>query len=168
MDIARKNRMINLDLLRIIAMIMIVSLHFLSYCGILDETIDIKNFNIVFSWTLECLCMVAVNIYVLISGYFLIDSTFKWKKVFLLWGEVFFYTFLLFFVNKNVKFNNNIKLEDYIKTFFPICTKHYWFMTIYILLYILSPYLNILIRAMRKESYRNLIVVMFFSYMIFQ
>ena len=166
MDIARKNRMINLDLLRIIAMIMIVSLHFLSYCGILDETIDIKNFNIVFSWTLECLCMVAVNIYVLISGYFLIDSTFKWKKFFLLWGEVFFYTFLLFFVNKNVKFNNNIKLEDYIKTFFPICTKHYWFMTIYILLYILSPYLNILIRAMRKESYRNLIVVMFFSFSI--
>ena len=43
MDIARKNRMINLDLLRIIAMIMIVSLHFLSYCGILDETIDEIN-----------------------------------------------------------------------------------------------------------------------------
>ena len=70
-NMKNSKRNVSLDLLRIIAMIMIVTLHVLGKgngFAITDPVIRM------FSWTLESLCIVSVNLYVLISGYFLLDS----------------------------------------------------------------------------------------------
>ena len=41
---------------------------------------------------LESFCIVAVNVYVLVSGYFLAEAGFRLKRVFLLAGQVLFYS----------------------------------------------------------------------------
>ena len=158
-------RNVSLDLLRIIAMIMIVTLHVLGKgngFAITDPVIRM------FSWTLEALCIVAVNLYVLISGYFLLDSKFKVKKVLLLWGKVIFYSWLMLLIFKCLGLN--IGFKNAFVSIFPILTKdNYWFITVYLLMYVLSPFINTLINSMDKKNHFNLILILiiFFSIISF-
>ena len=50
-------------------MLMIVTLHFLGKGGVLNAPLDSTRH--IFGWAIESVCIVAVNCYVLISGYFL-------------------------------------------------------------------------------------------------
>lgn len=69
-----KKRFMSLDFLRIVAMLMVVILHLLSKgCALDSLSYSIRTV----SWFLEAFCIGAVNIYVLISGYFLYESEFK-------------------------------------------------------------------------------------------
>ena len=60
-----KKRNSNIKFLRIIAMLMVVTLHMLNFGGLLEKsnTTTLKGFLI---WFLESLCFVAVDCYVLI------------------------------------------------------------------------------------------------------
>ena len=62
---------VGVELLRILAMMMIVGLHYMNFGGILWSD-AICNRRL--AWLLEAFCIVAVNCYVLISGYFLVSS----------------------------------------------------------------------------------------------
>ena len=68
----RKTRMANLELLRCIAMMMVVVLHFLGKGNILGDLAakDLGSVGLA-AWLPESFCIVAVNVYMLISGYFL-------------------------------------------------------------------------------------------------
>jgi surface polysaccharide O-acyltransferase-like enzyme len=74
------NRNFGLELLRIISMLMIVTLHYLGHGNVL-ETVDIFSFNYYIAWFIQSLSYVSVNIFVLISGYFLVDKEFKSKNL---------------------------------------------------------------------------------------
>ena len=67
----KKPRQLNYEILRILAMLMIVSLHYFSKGGLLSSPISnpisATGYTV---WLLEAFCLVAVNVYVLISGYF--------------------------------------------------------------------------------------------------
>lgn len=135
-------RNIGLDILKIIAMIMIVFLHVLSKGRFISDIYNIELYRI--AYIFEILFIIAVNCYVLITGYFQIDAKFKIKKVINIWIKVVFYSisiyfFILLFGQK--EFN----IKDGIKVIFPILTNEYWFVNCYILLYIFSPFLNKLI-----------------------
>lgn len=66
----KEERNINIEILRIISMLMIVILHFLLHGNVLDNIMvkDYKNETILF--LLETISIVAVNIYILISRIF--------------------------------------------------------------------------------------------------
>ena len=70
-----KQRLSNIELLRIISMLMIIMLHLLSFGGMLN-TYNTISAKAIFIWLMESLSFVAVNCYVIISGYFLVDSNF--------------------------------------------------------------------------------------------
>ncbi|MBQ6570535.1 MAG: acyltransferase [Clostridia bacterium] len=102
---AAKKRNINMEILRIIAMLMVVAGHrFGEGHGIIYSTsmqnINSANYYIylgIFSF------MVPVHLFFLISGYFLIDSDFKSKRVYNIWRPAFFYCVLLFFVSGGLR-----------------------------------------------------------------
>lgn len=102
-----KKRQLNYELLRILAMLMIVSLHYLSKGGILGEPARADMTTAGYTaWLIEAFCIVAVNVYVLISGYFGVDArgsrgsgkklTFReaLRKPIKIWKQVFFYSML--------------------------------------------------------------------------
>ena len=67
---AKEKRMANYELLRILAMIMVVTLHFLSHSDrLIALGVPLDGVRIIGS-LLEAFCLVAVNVYLLISGYF--------------------------------------------------------------------------------------------------
>jgi surface polysaccharide O-acyltransferase-like enzyme len=160
-----KDRNIGLDLLRIISMLMIVSLHYLGKGGVLWNTTEGSlSWGIV--WLVEAFCYTSVNCYVFISAYFLSasDKKIKLSKVVELLVTMLFYSIgLTVILGVTGKANFNIK--DILCSVFPFLTKSYWFMNVYILLYILHPYLNKLIGQMEQKEYRRLLIIMlvFFS-----
>ena len=60
----------NFDLLRIISMFMVVSLHYLSKGGVLLSFAQPFNGNTYLAYFIEMLSAPAVNLFVLLSGYF--------------------------------------------------------------------------------------------------
>jgi surface polysaccharide O-acyltransferase-like enzyme len=85
-------RKTNYELLRIVAMLMIIALHYLDKGGILPKLNTDFNGAGYVAWLVEAFCLMAVNVYVLLSGYFGVESHWRIQKAVTLWGQVFFYS----------------------------------------------------------------------------
>jgi surface polysaccharide O-acyltransferase-like enzyme len=154
-----KTRDANIELLRIIAMLMIVALHYLAHGeGLVGN--QPFSFNWTFAWALEAVCIVAVNCYVLISGYFLVTSQFKIKKLIRLWLQVLFYSITIYLVLIALGLEP-FTIKHLAMACVPVLTNQYWFVTVYLALYIVSPFLNILIHALSRKQFQNLLIILF-------
>ena len=92
---AGKKRLANFELLRMLAMLMVVTMHFLSRTGSLPEAGQELTERTAAAILIEAFCIVAVNVYVFISGYFLSESGFSLKRLLRLLCQVLFYTLLI-------------------------------------------------------------------------
>ena len=159
----KEKRNIGLDILRILSMFMILILHLLGKGGMLEKESNSQIYYLIYNF-MEILCIVAVNCYVLTSGYFLIKSEFKWKKVFTLWKETLFYSLLVFGITTVIKKEFDVVL--FVKSCLPIITKEYWFINIYLLMYILSPFINKLIFSLKMEELKKMITILIIAFSV--
>lgn len=156
----QKVRNANMDLLRIVSMLLIVFLHSIDHSGVLENAENCGTAMYFYVRFTYMLCQVCVNIYVMLSGYFLVTSKFRLKKLVTLWIEAAFYAFVLRLIFM-VSGARSFSLVSVISCFFPILTGRYWFITIYVGLYLIFPFLNVLIRAMDKKQHSLLNVCLF-------
>lgn len=158
-----KKREANLDLLRIVSMLLIIFLHSIDHSGVLENA-EVSGFPIYtyvrFTYALTQIC---VNCYVLISGYFLVTSKFRIQKLVALWMEVVFYSFVIKIIFMAVGYIP-FSVTSLISCFFPVFTGRYWFITIYFGMYLISPFLNIAIKAMNKNQHTTLNILLFFLF----
>lgn len=160
-----ENRNSGLDLLRVLSMLMIVTLHYLAKGGVLWNTTE-WTLNWFLIWIIEAFCYTSVNCYVLISAYFLSASERKFNRKKLLELLVTMWVYSIgISVILAITGKTSFSIKDIICCLFPFVSKSYWFMNVYILLYILHPYLNKLIAQMDQKEYWRLLVVLvsFFS-----
>ena len=87
-----KGRNIGIDLLKIVSMVMIVTLHMLGHGRIL-ESLPLMSHVYQTAWLLEILCYGAVNCYALVSGFLLAHC--RANKLFELWLQVLFYSVII-------------------------------------------------------------------------
>lgn len=152
---AAKERNSNLEILRMISMFIIILHHFAMNSPVqIQEQISNKN-------VIDCMFIggkIGVNCFVLISAYFLCTSKVTIKKVVVLLGELWFYNWLfllLYFVGLTpVK---EVSITEIIKSVFPLCYSRYWFITTYVILLLLLPFLNRFVQKLEKKQLRNLI-----------
>lgn len=87
----------NLELLRIILMIMIIFHHFAVHGGFYYEYQEF-SFNHLWHYFLESGGKIATNTYILITGYFLVKDKciFNLKKILKFYGELIFYSLTIF------------------------------------------------------------------------
>lgn len=154
-----KTRETNIELLRIIAMMMIVAHHYMWHGEALKQN-TLYSVNWFFSWTIEATCIVAVNCYVLISSYFLVNSQFKINRLIKIWLQILFYSAGIYLVLVAAGFEP-LSVKNLVTSCLPIMTNRYWFATVYIALYIFSPFLNTLIHALSHKQMRNLVIILF-------
>lgn len=154
-------RLANVELLRIIAMLMVVMLHYLGKGGLLPTITTGMGTTAYVAWILESLSIVAVNVYVLISGYFLVESEFKTGKIVKLVLQVLFYTILITVLSLafGIISREDLGIYNLIVQLFPFQLEQYWFMTSYLVLYILSPILAMGVKALSKKNLEILMVV---------
>lgn len=109
---------------------------------------------------------VHVNCFVLISGYFLCKKNFKLSKVFTLWGSILFWSVSLEVISLLAGYRPGIR--EIIETVFPLSNSRYWFITTYILMYIMCPFINLAIEAMNKMQHLLCILTFFGVYILLQ
>lgn len=168
----KKNRSSNIELLRIVAMLMIVTLHLLGndHGNVLSKT---EPFSLAWTvtWWLEALCTAAVNCFVLITGYFgagtrdegdfdadgrAVKSRFK--KILRLCVTVWFYHWIGFItavgLHRCPPDRSTLPVAAA-----PILSNTYWFITTYICLCFLSPYINAMIKKLNQNAHSRLTVL---------
>ena len=147
-----KKRDVNLDLLRIVSMLLIVFLHSIDHSGVLEAAEAAPKAMYFYVRFTYALCQVCVNCYVLLSGYYLVCARFQLQKLAALWMETVFYALLfkgLFMALGTVPFSP----VSLVGCFFPILTGRYWFLTIYVGMYLVFPFLNLLVGAMDRRQH---------------
>jgi len=100
-----------------------------------------------------------VNIFILISGYFLINSKFKATRIIKLWLQIVFYSVLIMAI---LKFANIISVswKELYKYFLPISYHKYWFISTYMYLYLLSPFINKFAKSLKQNDYKTLLIIL--------
>lgn len=158
---ATKNRDNNFELLRILLMFMIVLLHMISHGLDFIPSLVREHYNnkinlahiIIFSF-----CIIGVNCFVFISGFFCIK--FKFKSLLNFERQALFtsiFILLLSFIT-HFQFENRF----IIKSFLPILSNYWWFLSTYVLLFILSPYINSGIDKLERREFEIVLVLLFF------
>lgn len=162
-------RQANFELLRIVAMLMIISLHYLVKGGAaVPFPFAAKEHPVgVLAWLIESFCIVAVNCYVLISGYFCVESAWKPGRVASLLCQVLFYSLLIpvLLLLTGVVSPGELAIYDWIGFALPFGTEHYWFATAYLVMYLFAPFLSAGIQKMKKRDLQILLALLliFFS-----
>lgn len=157
-----KKREANFELLRVIAMLMIITLHYLDKGGILPKVEQEIDLTGALAWGLEAFCVPAVNVYVLLSAYFLAEGSYRPGKAVTVWAQVFFYSVGIAVV---LIVSGVIPLAEFDKYrlltyLFPVIEEHYWFVTAYIFMILTAPLMNEGLRALPKKTYRQGILLL--------
>jgi len=144
----------NIELLRIVSMFMIVAHHF-SVHG--KFTIETTSFiNNIWLQLLSSGGKIGVNIFIIISGFFLINSKkINLNKFIKLFTQLLFYSILIFiiFISFRIEpFNIKIFIKHILG--YPI----WWFAKTYLVLYLIHPYINKLLNSLNKTEYKKLII----------
>ncbi len=163
----KNSRMANLELLRCIAMMMVVILHFLGKGNLLPslEQPDM-DFTGYMAWLLESFCIVAVNTYMLISGYFLCTSSFKLSRLVNLWFQIAFYSigFGLIGALSGILRETPFDTHYILTLFFPVSMGHYWFLTAYVFLYLMLPFIGNAVKQMGRQQLKLSLLFLLFMF----
>lgn len=157
-----KKRMVSIDLLRIMSMMMVVMLHYLGKGNLLPQVTGSMTVNGYVAWGMESLAIVAVNVYMLISGYFLVESGFKPGRLAELICQVLFYTILVpvVLVALGIISTDRFGIYYLLQTVLPVQMQQYWFMTAYVIMYLLSPVLAVAAKTLKREQLRNTVIAL--------
>lgn len=153
-----KQRMHNIELLRIVSMLLVILTHFWGH-GIDLIAIEPFTFAYYVGWLFKGMSLVSVNLYVLISAFFLCESKFSLKKLVLICLEVEFYSITLYFISLSMKWTVFSPLGC-IKAMLPIMSSEYWFATAYVGLLLLTPMLNFTIKHMNRRQHEFSIIIL--------
>lgn len=162
------NRVVSIDVLRSLSMFFVVVSHYI-YHGIKPraELHGLYSFdtlagggNFLSMNALYIMSCVAVNCFVMISGYFLIEKmSYRWKGILKIWVETFFYSVSFLFLSMIL--GRQIVANDIIISFLPIWGQRYWFMTFYIGLMLLAPLLSRAVVNLSEKQYMLVLLLLF-------
>ena len=163
-------RQANFEVLRVVAMAMIVAMHFMQRGGILQPlsgNITVVN---VAARLIENFCIVAANCYVLIAGYFLTDAQWQFKKLIRVVGQVLFYSLLIPILCFACGIGDvrTWSVYEWITAVLPLQTDHYWFATAYVLMFMLSPILAAGVKQLSKKQLEITIGVLLIYFSVFK
>ena len=154
-----KARQANIELLRITAMVMVVVLHYFVKGGADISLVEDTGIINLLLWALKGFCIVSVNLYVLISGYFLLEAKWKISRLIQLWLQVFVYSIgvPLVCLVLGVGGIEQWGIYDWINVIFPVQMEHYWYITAYAILYLFVPVLSAGVKHMTKQQHQLVI-----------
>jgi surface polysaccharide O-acyltransferase-like enzyme len=161
-------RILNFEILRILSMFFILIWHF---CGLgvlrVDNSEIIPSFSTNFYSILNffllngvvSVCAVGVNCFVMITGYFMINKTnIRVMKAEQVWFQTLFYSVLIAVVFMLFEWAP-YSIGKIGSAFIVVATQKYWFVTMYLALILLSPFLSMLAKQLTKKQYMFLLMI---------
>lgn len=162
----RKNRLSSadthnygIDLLRCLSMFMILVLHIFNQGGVITavQKTSQNGWNYYLCWGVRFACLGAVNIYGMISGYVMLNSSFKPRRLFSLWLQVVFIAVTICVLTQ-IFFPGRMLKEYWLKSALPVSQRLYWYFTCYTGVFLLSPVINRGIRALTDKQATGLLL----------
>ena len=161
-----KVRESNLELFRIITMLLIVAHHYVVNSGLLipiraepfaNQSIFLLLFG---AWG-----KTGINCFLLITGFFVCKSNITLRKFLKLLFQIEFYNILIFLIFAFTGYLNLNKFSDW-ASIFPIWDINKNFISCFLVFYLFIPFLNILINNMNQKQHRNLLYFVSLFYII--
>ena len=151
----------NMELLRIIAMLSVMIIHANFRALPMPDTDIIETSPLIsfFRFLIQSVCVIAVNVFVLISGWYGIKL--KVLKLSELLFQVLFFGVVCIVAYLIIA---GTLPTDIFKTLFMLQGDNYWFVKAYIALCILSPVLNLFVDQSTKEVFK-LILILYFAFL---
>lgn len=150
-----------IELLRVISMLQILILHYLLLGGVLDSVVRSHGIRYYLAWLFEAFSYVAVNVFVIISGYFLSQSkTFNLGKLLIIILQCWIYSVGIYMIGCTcgvVHFYLPTLVTAYL---LPLISGKWWFVSCYIVLYGISPFLNVLHTNLSKKQHLVMIFIL--------
>ena len=168
-----KIRNSSLELLKIIALMLIVISHSVPYYGdttsisFIDLGIATNDITVFILNLIRCFGQIGNILFIICSSYFLLESK-KSKKEKILNIILDSFVISMLFVLIAVLLKCNITSKDFIKQFLPITSQNNWFIGCYLLLYIIHPLMNIIISSLNKKQLFRIDLILIFLYCIVQ
>lgn len=153
-----------IDILRILAMYFVVFQHLITHSGLLDNLVLGTREWFIWNYLYAC-ARVAVNCFVLITGFFYDHCSHGKSKIPELWIKTWIYSFTIAAI---FRIFGECTVIEMIKAAIPIITKEYWFVTVYLVLCFFKKYINRLIDNMEKKEYDYLIIGMTIIFVIWK
>lgn len=156
----KRSRNVAFDILRLVAMLMVTMLHITGH-GLQEAQIEPFSGPYWITLFLNTFSLVAVNCFVLISGYFLSAQTISLKRLAALWLQVWTYSVMVYVILCLIpRVDVHFRLSTLVECLCPLLSNQYWFFTCYFLLYLIAPILNKLAQSWDQKEYRNVLAVL--------
>ncbi len=161
-----KVRESNLELFRIITMLLIVAHHYVVNSGLLTpiRTEPFSNQSI-FLLLFGAWGKTGINCFLLITGYFMCKSSITLRKFLKLLFQIEFYNILIFLILAFTGYLNLKNINDY-ASLIPIWNIGKNFSSCFLIFYLCIPFLNILINNMNQKQHKKLLYLVGIFYVI--
>lgn len=164
---SESRRQTNLELFRILSMLIIVAHHYVVNSGI-PSLYDYEHptFNQLFLQIFACLGKTGINCFTLITGYFLVDKRSSVKRSFTLWSEFLFWQILLTGIFLLSGYANLSFKEVLMVVLSPVFLAGKYYVETVIFLFLLIPFLNRITCGISKKTYFRMLAVLIFYFSI--
>lgn len=162
----KKVRESNLELYRIVLMILIIAHHYVVNSGLLQAAMsDGANMKSVGLLALGAWGKIGINCFLLITGYYMCTSKITLKKFLKLFLEIEFYNVVIYIIFLAAGYER-LSVGSVLITVFPFIEVSKNFTGCYMLFYLLIPFLNILIGQLDKKKFLVLLLVLLGIYTV--
>ena len=159
----------NIELFRIITMLLIVAHHYVVNSGLMEVGgsiyADPMSWRSIFLLIFGAWGKIGINCFVLITGYFMCKSQITTRKFAKLFFEVMFYRILIstvFWVTGYKEFS----FIGLLKTLIPVTSVSTGFTNAFLLFYLIIPFLNILVQHLNEKEHLLLLLWCGLSYVL--
>lgn len=162
----KKIRNSNLELYRIIVMLLIVAHHYVVNSGLyqhIQQSGEIVNSSVMLlfgAWG-----KTGINCFVLITGYFMCTSRFSIEKLVKLYFQIIFYGIIIYSIFC-ISGHESFSLTKLILTVWPIHSISDSFTSCFLLFYLFIPILNVLVNYLSKPLHKYLVILLIVAFTI--
>ena len=148
-----------LDDLKLLAVAFVVVLHVIGYTKELVGLESYSDFAKCVNCVMEAITYPAIHYFVLIGSYFM-SGEFKPKNIIRTYSQTWIVS-LLGLILVLIFLRNELTLTGIITSLLPFSQRAYWFVSDYIILSLLSPFLCVAIRNCAKRTFLTFLCVLF-------
>lgn len=160
----KKIRSSNLELYRIIVMLLIVAHHYVVNSGLFET---IMNSPMTVSSSVMILFgawgKTGINCFVLITGYFMCKSSFTWQKLLKLYLQITFYTLIIYGIFC-ITSHEVLSIRNILSKLWPVKSIANGFVSCFLIFYLFIPFLNVFLNNLGKSYHLRLIILLLFSF----
>lgn len=145
------------EILRLLAVFYILLEHCLLACSLnTGNPLSLLD-NI--SWFIEAFTVCAVNLFFLLTGYFMDQAGFRLSRIINIWGKTVIYSVSIYVLLSIVGFAN-FNVKNMVSSMLPFLTRQYWFIQVYIVLAFLSPFICRCLNDLTEKRFLLLIGIL--------